>query len=199
MSNYSGDILLDFTGLSMVAPEAVLYDNGAMVKRWLAVLIIGIGIFLIILAFSFPLYQHRINRINPAPLPNQLAGLSLFHETSGQTALAELVWLHGQEFQLNQGAVGSYGAHNEITLYIAGTPFVFMAGRMINDMRDKITGSDTPFTPIAEMDNGKRSVYQLSGLGQEHYYFKSGNLVIWLAVDEDLAEAALSQALDYYP
>jgi len=170
-----------------------------MVKRWLAVLIVCLGAFLIILAFSFSLYQHRLNQINPAPLPNELAGLSLNNETSGQPALAELSWMHGQEFQLNQGAVGSYGANNEIKLYIAGTPFSFMAGRMINDMRDKIAWSDTPFTPVTEKVYGQRTVYKLNGLGQEHNYFQSGNLVIWLATDEELTEAALSQALDYYP
>jgi len=82
---------------------------------------------------------------------------------------------------------------------VAGTPLSFMAGRMISDMRDKIAGADTPFTPVAERDYGLRTVYELVGMGQQHYYFRSGNLVIWLAVHEQDAELAFQQALEFYP
>jgi hypothetical protein len=104
--------------------------------------------------------------------------------------------MHGQEFQLTQGAGCSYG---EATLYVAGTPLSFLAGRMMVDMRDKIAGSETPYTPLNEMKYGSRTVYELVGMGQQHYYFRSGNLVIWLAVNEQVAELALQEALEFYP
>ena len=107
--------------------------------------------------------------------------------------------MHGQEFQLNQAAVGNYGTMNEITIYVAGTPLGFMAGRMIIDMRDKIASSETPFTPLAERQYGSRNGIRAWGMGQKHYYFRSGNLVIWLAGNEQEAEWALEQALDFYP
>ena len=70
---------------------------------------------------------------------------------------------------------------------------------MMVDMRDKIARSETPFTQLNEMKYGSRTVYELVGMGQQHYYFRSGNLVIWLAVNEQVAELALQEALEFYP
>ena len=42
-------------------------------------------------------------------------------------------------------------------------------------------------------------IFELDGLGQRHYYFRSGLLVIWIAVNNDLAEDALSELLMFYP
>jgi hypothetical protein len=183
----------------MLAALGLMYDNSVMTKSWPAMLLISFGIVFILLALGYAVYQQRISQINPAPLPEELAGLPLRDKNFGSPALTELSWMHGQEFQLNQGAVGIYGSSGEITLYVAGTPLSFMAGRMISDMRDKIAGADTPFTPVAERDYGLRTVYELVGMGQQHYYFRSGNLVIWLAVHEQDAELAFQQALEFYP
>ncbi len=180
----------------MLALLCLMYDNGDMSRSWPSLLLIGFGIVIILFALGYAVFQLRINQINPAPLPGEIAGLHLSEKVLGPPALTELSWMHGQEFQLNQGAVGSYG---EITLYVAGTPFSFMAGRMIKDMRDKIASADTPFTALAERDYGRRTVYELVGMGQKHYYFRSGNLVVWLAVNEEIGELALQHALDYYP
>jgi hypothetical protein len=170
-----------------------------MSKSRSALLLIFIGILFILVALGYAVYLQKVEQIDPAPLPGEIAGKSLKARVFGAPALDELSWMHGQEFQLNQGSVGSYGAGNEITLYVAGTPLSFMAGRMIIDMREKIAQTDTPFTPLAEREYEGRAVYELVGMGQQHFYFRSGNLVIWLAVDEREAEEALQQLLDFYP
>jgi hypothetical protein len=36
-------------------------------------------------------------------------------------------------------------------------------------------------------------------MGQKHYYFRSKNMVIWLAVDPSIAAEALEQILEVYP
>jgi hypothetical protein len=170
-----------------------------MSKKRSALLLIGFGVFVILVALAYGYYQQRISQIGPAPLPGEIAGLTLRGRVFGAPALDELFWMHGQDFQLNQAAVGNYGAGNEITIYAAGTAFGFIAGRLIIDMRDKIASSETPFTPLVERQYGSRRVYELEGMGQKHYYFRSGNLVIWLAGNEQEAEWALGQALDFYP
>ena len=180
----------------MLATGDLLYDNDAMSKKWTALLLIGCGILIVLMALVYGVYEQKVKQINPASLPGEVAGLPLEGSIYGGPALAELSWMHGQEFQLNEGAVGSYG---EATLYVAGTPLSFMAKRMMVDMRDKIVGSETPFTPLNEMKYGSRTVYELVGMGQQHYYFRSGNLVIWLAANEQVAELALQEALDFYP
>ena len=170
-----------------------------MPKVWLARVLVASGLIIILSALGFLLYQQSAGNIAATPLPDSVADLSMSRSVVGSPALDELTWLHGQEFQLNKGAVGTYGEGEEITLYVAGTQLSFMAGRLVDAMYDKIARSDTPFKPIAERDQGGRTIYELQGMGQRHFYFRSNDLVVWLAVNESIAEMALTQVLDFYP
>jgi len=67
-------------------------------------------------------------------------------------------------------------------------------------MREKITSSTgLPFTPAGERQIDGRTIYLLEGMGQQHFYFQSGNLVVWMAVDPPLADQALTEILAFYP
>ena len=70
---------------------------------------------------------------------------------------------------------------------------------MTDAMRSKIAQGNSPFTPIDEIRNDNRVVYVLNGMGQKHYYFQSKKLVIWLAADPTIADAAIQQILEVYP
>jgi hypothetical protein len=167
-------------------------------KSWAVVLIItGFSIVLIGLVYAY--YGQTLEQISPAPLPDQLAGSPLSRRILGRPALDELAWMHGQGFPLTKGAVGTFGTENQITLYVAETPVKFLAGRLLVAMRDKIAKSNSPFTPIAEVEIDQRTIYELYGLGQRHYYFRSDELIVWLAADENLAEEALEEVLFFYP
>jgi hypothetical protein len=41
-------------------------------------------------------------------------------------------------------------------------------------------------------------VYPLRGMGQEHMYFQSGRLVLWLAADTGVAEGARLAVVEAY-
>ena len=170
-----------------------------MAKKNAAILLIGFGMLIVLVAVSYGVYQAKISEVAAVSLPEEVAGLTLGRRIFGRQALSELSWMHGQEFQLNQGAVGKYGSGENAILYVAGTPFGFMTGRMVTAMRDKIARSENPFTPLGERKEGSRIVYELEGMGQRHYYFRSGNLVVWVAVDEAQADGVLGDALNYYP
>lgn len=170
-----------------------------MSKHWPAFVLIILGLIFIFGGLGYAIYQQRLGQVNPAPLPGELAQLPIAGQILGPPALLELSWMHGQEFQLNQGAVGSYGESGEITVYVAGTPLSFTADRVLIAMRDKIARADSPFTPVAEREDDQRTVYGLVGMGQQHFYFRSGNLIVWLAVNEHEAEIALKQVLEFYP
>ena len=68
-------------------------------------------------------------------------------------------------------------------------------------MRDKIarTSGSSPFSPVGERKDGSRTIYELDGMGQKHFYFQSGKLIVWLAVDLESAEEVLAQVLKFYP
>lgn len=148
-------------------------------------------------AFGWLFYQQRISNPAPVSIPNTLAGLNLMEQESGQQAAYNFIQLHGKQFPLTSGSVGIYGDH-QATLWVAGTPLKATAAEMVISMRDKIIESRTPFTPTGEILSNGQTVYSLEGMGQKHYYFQSGNLIIWLAVDPDFSEAALQQITEYY-
>ncbi|MBE3068022.1 MAG: hypothetical protein IMZ73_11465 [Chloroflexi bacterium] len=117
---------------------------------------------------------------------------------TGPQAVADFSNLHGEQFSLTSGAVGFYG-NNRATIWVAGAPLNLMAARLVTAMRDKIAEGNSPFTTSGEYQDNKRTIYALEGMGQKHFYFQSHNLVIWLAADADIADAALQQLKEIYP
>jgi hypothetical protein len=164
----------------------------------MALALIGVGIFLVLIGLGYTFYIQKENS-RSSLLPKEMVGFPLGSEVTGSSAFAELSWMHGQDFQLKQAAVGTYGNANQVIIYVSGTDSGALAGQLISAMRDKIAAVDSPFEPIAEREIDQRMVYELDGMGQRHFYFKSDQLIIWVAVDDRLAEDALQQVLRFYP
>jgi hypothetical protein len=167
-------------------------------KRILVSLLILSGIVLTVTAFGWLFYEQKV--ANPAlvSVPDTLAGLPLIDQKTGKQAALDFSQLHGKQFPLTSGVVGVYGDHRA-TLWVAGAPLKVIAAEMVNAMRDKIAEGRSPFTPTGELSDYGRRIYSLEGMGQTHYYFQSGNLVIWLAIEANLADTALQQLQEYYP
>jgi len=115
--------------------------------------------------------------------------------------VAEVTRLHGKAFPVSSGAAAMYSGHAGamVMLWVSGAPLAPMAARMVTEMEAAIAAGDSPFTPVGVRGIDGRSVYELSGLGQRHFYFRSAALVVWLGADETVAEAALAEALAFYP
>lgn len=167
-------------------------------KRILPVLLIGLGVLLVLGPIGWLYFEGLVSHPATIPLPDEIAGLQINDHKSGARAAAEFEKLHGKQFPLTSGAIGIYG-DNQITLWVAGTPFDFMAAAMVAAMRDKISEGNSPFTPLEENRDGGRTIYALEGMGQKHFYFQSKNLIIWLAADPSIADEALQQTLEAYP
>lgn len=167
-------------------------------KRFLSFGFILAGTLVIFGVLGWGYYNQAVSNPVAVSLPGQIAGLPLAAETTGTQAAAEFLRLHGRQFPLTSGAIGTYGDH-QATLWVAGTPLRWIAAGMVSAMHEKIAGGKSPFTPIGEYQDGSRTVYMLEGMGQKHFYFKSDNPVIWLAADPAIAESALQQILEYYP
>lgn len=150
------------------------------------------------MAFGWLSYEQKVANPSPEAIPNSLAALPLMDQMTGRQAAFDFSQLHGRQIPLTSGAVGVYGDH-QATFWVAGAPLKGMAARMVSTMRDKIAEGRSPFTPVAEISDNGRTIYALEGMGQKHYYFQSENLVIWLAVEADLAETAIQQLQEFYP
>ena len=101
-------------------------------------------------------------------------------------------------FSLSSAAVGVYQGQANAILWVSGAPTCWHATSLTKDMRDRIAEGNNPYTPLGERKVGGTIVYALEGLGQRHYYFRAGSLMVWLAVDEGFAEAALQDCLSFY-
>jgi hypothetical protein len=170
-----------------------------MSRKWFPLILISLGMLIVGLGLVYALYLRSMESIAPVPLPDELGGLPLRREVTGSSALVELSMLHSQGFPLNKGSAGSYGNHGEIRIWVAGTPIGFMAGGLMTAMKDAIERGDSPFSPLGELEIQGRTVYELEGMGQQHYCFRSGDLIVWVAVDDSLTEQVLKSVLEFYP
>lgn len=168
-------------------------------RRIIPLLIIVSGSVLILTGGSITLYNQAVRNPGIASLPSQVANQRMTIRSKGWQAIDEFNRLHRQEFPLVAGAVGTYGGNHNAKLWVAEALFDFMAGKMVTDMRDKIAEGNSPFIPTGERQQPERTIYELDGMGQKHFYFQSGKLIIWLAADKEIADQVLEDTLEFYP
>jgi hypothetical protein len=169
------------------------------VNRLVALGLLGLGVLLLLSGVGYAVYNQAVTHPGLAPLPEQVAGLPLGQKTLGLQAVEEINHMHGKNFLLTSAAVGHYGSHGQVTLWVSGAPLRTIASSMLQAMRDKISEGNSPFIPVDERIVGRRSIYVLDGMGQKHFYYQSNKSIIWLAADPELAEQALDHILEVYP
>ena len=171
-----------------------------MLKRFVPLTLIAAGVLLALASLAYWQFTSAIENPDEAALPDAIAGLSLSQASYGPEAVAEVTRLHNKTFPLSSGAAGMYGHSGEmVMLWVTGTPAQPMATKMISDMETAIEQAESPFTPVNVRKINDRTVHELTGMGQQHFYFQSASLVVWLAADEPIAETALAEVLDFYP
>lgn len=170
-----------------------------MNKRISAVILIILGLALVVFALFYPFDGGEEQDAIDIPLPDQISGLTLSDIVTGEQALDEISFMHRKEFELATGIRGTYGGTEQVTIWVAGTNTDSDAVNLVDLMYDKIAEGSSPFQSSGENLDGERVVYELTGMGQAHFYFRSRKLVIWLAADEDLAGDALEEVLGFYP
>jgi len=171
----------------------------AIVKRTTPILIVTAGVLVILFGVVANRYNRLLETPGDAPLPASIAGLQLTDFSLGKDAVGEIAKLHRGAFPLTSGAMGAYGNEREILVWSSGTANRLSAAKMVSSMRDAIKTGESPFTPVGEVMSAGRTIYQLVGLGQQHYFFQSDAYVIWLASASAYADQALVEILEFYP
>ena len=167
--------------------------------NWMPLTLIVIGFILVVGAVALPLLFKPEPGSTSAPIPAQVAGLSLVSEATGSAAMREFSQLHGKSFPVTSGAKANYGTGNQVIIWAAGTASVSDTRKLLEEMRDKIALGRSPFQPAGIQPLANREVYALDGMGQKHYYFQSGKYLVWIAANPDVADEALQQTLKFYP
>ncbi len=168
-------------------------------KRIAPYALITVGLALILTVLIAIPYFGKEASSGEVDLPSSIASLPLVQSRLGEEAIHEISQLHQQAFPLSSGAIGIYGETEQVVLWVSSAEDRSVAEELITRMYAAIAAGRSPFTPLPEMELAGRVVYPLEGLGQQHYYFQSGALVIWAAADPSLAEAALQELMEVFP
>jgi hypothetical protein len=157
-------------------------------RRFGPVVLITLGILLVTANVAYWQFTRAIEKPVAVTLPERIAGLSRVEARYGSEAVEVVTQLHDKNFPLSSGAYGMYGDHNGMAmLWVTGTPAQPMASRMVAEMEQAIAENESPFTPVGTREVNGRTIYELTGMGQRHFYFRSASLVIWLAADDPIA------------
>ena len=162
------------------------------------ILMIAAGMLLLFGTLGSMYFTRQIENPESVPLPPHLGNVAIITKSDGWQARLDFQALHQKDFPLTSGSVGHYGMEREATLWVAGAPFKWLAGKLVNDMRQRIAEGNSPFSPTGSRRHLDHTVYELEGMGQKHVYYQSDHYIIWLAADADLAEEALSQTMAFY-
>lgn len=166
-------------------------------KRLLSYIFFVLGIVIVAGALWYSLHIGRFKKVVP-DVPQEITGLAMTQFISGPEAVGNIQQLHGVEIPLAGGVVAANGNQN-IILWVSDAGDVTTAMELTELMRDRIAEGGSPFVELGDFELEGKTIFALDGLGQVHYYWQAGNLVIWLAVDVDLAEHAMREMIVFYP
>ena len=130
-------------------------------------------------------------------VPEILANLPMVRIVTGQEAINLIHQLHGNDFSLKDGTVATYGNQNA-TLWVSDAGSVSAASKLTELMSDRISAGNSPFSVLGDFELDGQTVHALDGMGQAHYYWQAGNMVIWLAVDVPVAQQAVIECVEFY-
>ena len=129
-------------------------------------------------------------------VPAALAHLTLREYLDGPPALAQVEQLHGKALGagFDRAWLASYG-DQQATVWISRSVRLADAQQLTERMKAKIAQGNSPFkNPRTSLVSGV-TVFALDGMGQQHYYFRIGRDLYWLAIAPSLAQAGLGELI----
>ena len=167
-------------------------------NRLISYILFVVGIAILVIVGMYALHINRPARqFLGSSTPQTIAGISLAQVITGQQAIDSIHQLHGKDFPLVDGAVAVYGEQNVI-LWVSDAGSQTAAADQTELMKVRIAEGRSPFVDQGTFEQNGFLIYALDGLGQAHYYWQSGSLVLWLAADYEIAPGALQETVRFY-
>ena len=134
-------------------------------------------------------------------LPDAIGEFRLEKETSGEEARKEINRLHGKNVDFRTGYIGTYKhGHKGAMVWISDYDAKTKAAGEVEKMAQRIqTREGKEFRHFRMISIEGIPVYFVLGMGQAHYFYQSGNKVIWLAVDPQLAKETIRDLIEKIP
>ncbi len=130
--------------------------------------------------------------LNKDGIPEQIGSLKLKSSQIGKDTLAEFEAMHGSSFDLKTGYRADYADGTATaTLWVGQAQSANAAQTLVKDMADKIGTGNPMFTGLQDLSIGDRTIYEVQGQGQLHFFYAANDKIVWLASDADHAPDAL--------
>jgi hypothetical protein len=169
-------------------------------RKFLPYVLFSLGFLLLAAAAWYGLHTTR-----SAPgvafsdnIPASLAGLALTEKTTGAEAVAQIQNLHLGDIAIVDAVGAAYGAQQAV-MWIAAAESEARAAALVAEMETAIASGGSPFAPLGVLGLGGREVFEVEGLGQLHFFYRTGDKVIWLSASPALAKQALTEVMGFYP
>jgi hypothetical protein len=172
--------------------------KGTMMRKYLPYILLVVGVVLIGATIWYSQQSAPSAPVEDADAPQSLAGFPLVDYLTGAEAVTEIQSMHMGDFQIGQAIVSSYGTGN-ILLWVADAGSPGASTSLLDQMAAVIGDGGTPFAPTGIYEFSSRQVYGMEGGGQLHFFFQSGQKVVWLSAEPTAAEQALIELMAFYP
>ncbi|EEG76901.1 hypothetical protein [Dethiobacter alkaliphilus] len=130
-------------------------------------------------------------------LPQQTAEMELVDSYSGDRAMWEILRLHRNDFPLDDGVVAIYQGENaEGVLWVSVSPDVEEATKLMQLMVQELPTSDV-FREEDVFEAAGKTIYYVTGMGKDHYYWHDDLYVYWLQIDSQDPISELNVFLEY--
>lgn len=126
-------------------------------------------------------------------LPVEVSGFSLNKKLTGSEAEAFVNRLHYGTVAADENEIGFYSSEKgSAIIYISYYYSDDEADQILLQMVEKIENVPSPFEGGDSFELSDHIIYRYSGLGQSHFVFSSGNVLLWISADVMWAELFLN-------
>ncbi len=122
--------------------------------------------------------------------PKKLGGLSLSRIIQNQDATQIINKMHGKKLDDSDNYIAHYGKDDSRNiLYVTVYEDDEQAKTNLMSMAMKMAKNTSVFSPLKYGEMADSVHFQTEGMGFEHYFYRTGNILIWWQVDPDKAGA----------
>ncbi len=126
-------------------------------------------------------------------LPDKVSGFSLNKKLTGSEAEDFVNRLHYGTVAADENEIGFYSSEKgSAVIYISYYNSDDEADQILLQMVEKIENVPSPFEGGDSFELSDHIIYRYSGLGQSHFVFSSGNVLLWISADVMWAELFLN-------
>ena len=125
-------------------------------------------------------------------LPDKAGPLPRTNIVSGTTAAKFMYRMHGKITGTRSSIIGYYGTDKKNVLYLSSFENLESAEKALFRMAAKIKKGPAEFTPPVAQQTQKGIVFQTSGMGLKHFFYRSGRFLVWWQAEPDKAEKTFS-------